>query len=67
MNGSVLPHPLGLANSVREDCPTKLPQLEIEAAVGEGEWDGAQSVGGVFFVSINVDGVRESIEVRIQR
>lgn len=42
-------------------------QFEVEATVGEAEWDASQTFGGVYFVSIEIDGVRESIEVRIQR
>lgn len=40
---------------------------KIEARVGEGEWDASQTFGAVYFVSIEIDGMRESIEVRIQR
>ena len=40
---------------------------EAEASAGEVEWDASQTFGGVYFVSIGIDRVRESIEVRIQR
>ena len=42
-------------------------QFETEARAGEAEWDASQTFGGVYFVSSEVDGVRESIEVRVQR
>jgi hypothetical protein len=42
-------------------------QFEIEATAGEAEWDASQTFGAVYFVSIDIDGVRESIEERVQR
>ena len=42
-------------------------QFEVEASAGEAAWDASQTFGAVYFVGVEIDGVRESIEVRIQR
>ena len=42
-------------------------QFETEARAGEAEWNASQTFGAVYFVSIVVEGVRESIEARVQR
>ena len=42
-------------------------RFETEGSRGDAEWDASQTFGAVYFVSIEINGVRESAEVRIQR
>ena len=42
-------------------------RFETEGSRGDAEWDAWQTFGAVYFVSIEIDGIRESTEVRIQR
>jgi hypothetical protein len=41
-------------------------RFEAEGSKGEAEWNASQTFGAVYFVSIEIDGVRESTEVRVQ-
>ena len=42
-------------------------RFETEGSRGDAEWDASQTFGAVYFVSIEIEGVRESTEVHVQR